>query len=128
MKTFLMLLLGFVAVSATLSGLLLLASPNGAVLQLSTDLLRNTPFHNYAIPGLILFLVVGGAHLYAIMQNLMQTANRYNWSMAAGCIIIGWVVVQIMLIGATHWLQLLYLVVGVLIFFIAYQLKGKWAV
>ncbi|MBX7108165.1 MAG: hypothetical protein K1X61_05900 [Chitinophagales bacterium] len=128
MKTFLNLLLGFVAMSATFSGLLLIIHPDGSTLNLSTSLLSGTPFNDFSIPGLILSVVVGGTHLAAIVQNMKHATSRYNWSMAAGIVLAGWIIVQLLLIGETHWLQLLYLVIGALTIFASYQLKGKWAV
>lgn len=128
MKTFLNLLLGFVAMSSTFSGLLLIMQPDGSVLNLSTSLLSGTPFPDFSIPGLLLSVVVGGIHLVAIVQNMKHAVSRYNWAMAAGLVLASWIIVQMLLIDAVNWLQFLYLFIGVLTIFISYQLKGKWAV
>ena len=128
MKTFLNLLLGFVAMSSTFSGLLLILQPDGSVLNLSTSLLAGTPFHDFSIPGLLLSVVVGGIHLVAIVQNMKHAASRYTWAMAAGIVLAGWIIIQMLLIHALNWLQFLYLFIGALTIFTSYQLKGKWAV
>lgn len=128
MKTFLNLLLGFVAMSSTFSGLLLIMQSDGSVLNLSTSLLSGTPFPDFSIPGLLLSVVVGGIHLVAIVQNMKHAVSRYNWAMAAGLVLASWIIVQMLLIDAVNWLQFLYLFIGVLTIFISYQLKGKWAV
>ncbi|MEP7129378.1 MAG: hypothetical protein ABI729_10940 [Chitinophagales bacterium] len=128
MKTFLHLLLGFVAMSSAFSGVLLLLHPDGSTLNLSTELLNGTPFNDFFIPGLILSVVVGGTHLAAIVQNMKHATTQYTWAMAAGITLSGWIIFQMLLIGSEQWLQLFYLVIGILTIFISYHLKGKWAV
>jgi uncharacterized membrane protein len=80
------------------------------------------------IPGILLTLIVGGINLIAVLFNMQRYSNRYNWAMAGGFIISLWILVQLLLIHAVHWLHFIYLGIGVLIILISYQLKGKWAV
>lgn len=128
MRILLFLLIAFVALSSIPSGLMLVANPDGEIMGLSIDLLKATPFKNFLIPGLCLTLLVGGTNLVAVLFNLQRKPNRYNWAMAGGVMITGWIVVQMFLISVFHWLQFFYLGAGVLIVLLAYQLKGKWAV
>ena len=128
MKTLLFILITFIAASAILSGLLMMSSPYGEILNLPLSLLEGTPFKDYLIPGLLLTTIVGGTNLLAILYNLQRHANRYNWAMASGIVISGWIITQMILIGTLHWLHFIYLGAGLLIVLIAYQLKGKWAV
>ena len=51
------LLLVFNGVGALIGGWLLITQPDGSALKLSLDLLKHTPFHNFLIPGIILFVV-----------------------------------------------------------------------
>lgn len=128
MKTLLFLLVSFIAVTSTLSGLLMISKPDGSILNLPLSLLEGTVFKNFLLPGILLTVLVGGANLLAVFYNLQRHPNRYNWAMAGGIMISGWIIVQMILIHAAHWLHFIYLGIGLLIILIAYQLKGKWAV
>lgn len=128
MKTLLFILVSFIAVTATLSGLLMISNPGGGILNVSLSLLEGTPFKDFLIPGILLTTMVGGVNLLAVFYNMQRHANRYNWAMAGGIMITGWIIVQMIIIHAAHWLHFIYLGIGLLIILIAYQLKGKWAV
>ncbi len=128
MKTLLLVLVSFIAITATISGLLMIAGPDGAVFNLPTSILRDTPFNNFLVPGIILTTLVGGVNLVAVITNLLSGPTRYNWAMAGGAMICGWIIVQLILLQAALWLHFLYLGTGLLIILIGYQLKGKWAV
>ncbi len=127
MKLLLFILVSFIAVTSTLSGLLMVSKPDGGILNLQLSLLDGTPFKDFLIPGILLTTIVGGVNLLALFYNMQRHANRYNWAMAGGIMISGWIIVQMILIHAAHWLHFLYLGIGVLIILLAYQLKGKWA-
>jgi hypothetical protein len=128
MKVLLFILVCFIALTSTLSGLLMVIRPDGGILNLPVSLLGGTPFKDFLIPGILLTLLVGGVNLLAIFHNLKRHKNRYDWALAGGVMICGWIIAQMILIRAFHWLHIIYLVIGILIILIAYQCKGKWAV
>jgi hypothetical protein len=64
----------------------------------------------------------------AVIRNMQTHPLRYNWSIAGAVILMGWVVVQMLLIAELHWLQFLYLGIGLMMLLLSWQLKGKWAV
>lgn len=128
MKSLLFILVAFIAVTSTLSGLLMISNPDGDILNLSPAVLNGTPFKNFIVPGILLTAIVGSVNLLAVFFNMQRHPKRYNWSMAGGIMISGWIIVQMLLIQAVHWLHFLYLSIGILIILIAWQLKGKWTV
>ena len=125
MKSFLFLLVTFIAITSTLSGLLMINNPGGEILNLPTTILNGTPFKNFLVPGILLTAIVGSVNLLAIFYSIQRQPKLYDWSMAGGVVITGWIIVQMLLIQAVHWLNFLYLGIGILIILIAYQLKGK---
>jgi hypothetical protein len=128
MKLFLFILVAFVALTATFSGLIIISNPaDGGMIHLQQDMLANTPFKSFLVPGIILTVLVGGVNMVAVALNIRRHPGRYNWAMAGGVMITGWIVVQMILLNAFSWLQLVYLGAGLLIILTAYQLKGKWA-
>jgi hypothetical protein len=128
MKTLLFIMVSFIAVTATLSGLLMISKPDGSILNLPLGLLEGTPFKNFLLPGILLTVLAGGTNLLAVFYNMQRHPNRYNWALAGGIMISGWIIVQMIILHAAHWLHFVYLGIGLLIILIAYQLKGKWAV
>lgn len=128
MKSLLFILVSFIALTAILSGLVMISNPDGGILNLPLNLLHDTPFKDYKLPGILLTVFVGGINLAAVFLNLQRHPLKYSWSIAGGAVITGWIITQMILIGVFHWLHALYLVLGILIILIAYQLKGKWVV
>jgi len=127
MKTILFILVSFIAFSAFVSGLVMISDPEGVILDMPISLLENTPFHNYMLPGILLTTMVGGVNLIAVFFNMRRHPVRYNWAIAGGFMISGWILLQLLLIHAANWFHFICLGMGVLIILIAYQLKGKWA-
>jgi hypothetical protein len=127
MKTLLFILISFVGITAFICGLMMISRPDGTTLGLSVDMLNNTFFNSFFLPGLFL-TAVGLVNLIAVFFNIKRHAQRYNWAIASGILMIGWIVVQKILINDSSLLQYLYLSIGMLILLVAYQLKGKWAV
>ncbi len=128
MKMLLFLLLCFVGLTAAVSGIIMISRPDGSLLELPLLLLQGTPFKNYLVPGIVLAITVGGVNLFGAAYLVMRLPKQYNISMTGGAIVVVYVIMQYFFIQAFSWLQLVYIVAGVLIILIAYQLKGKWAV
>ncbi len=126
MKSLLFILVSIIAVTSILSGLFMISRPDGSILNLPLSLLEGTSFTSFLVPGILLTLIVGGVNLLAVFFILQRQSNRYNWALAGGLVICGWIIIQIILIHTAHWLHFLYLGMGLLIILIAYQLKGKW--
>lgn len=127
MKTFQLILISFIAVTSTLSGFMMISYPEGGVMNLDTLLLEGTPFKNFLVPGILLAGLVGASNSIAVYTFIAESPSRYNWSIAGGALISAWIIIQMIMIQSLHWLHLVYLIAGILIMLIAYQLKGKWA-
>lgn len=128
MKKILVFLITFIALTSIVSGIYMVIYPAGTIMNLSIILLEGTPFKDFQIPGLILSIIVGGVNLLALFFMLQKNRYRFNWAMAGGIILVGWIAGQVMLIETLHWLHFIYFGIGVINVLIAYQLNGKWAV
>lgn len=118
-------LLLLVALTALPSGLLLMLYPDGSYFQMSLAMLAGTPFKDYVIPGLVLCLVVGGSALAALVAIFLKRDKARSLALVAGVMQGGWVVVQMLLLGAIFYLQFIYLGVGAAIFVLALLWKDK---
>lgn len=72
--------------------------------------LEGSPFQSYLIPSLFLLIAVGGSMLLATVLWLLGSrvagGRRAPWaSIAAGSILVGWIVAQVAMIGYVSWMQ-----------------------
>ena len=70
-----------------------------------TEWLKGSPFQTYFIPGLILFLCVGNSSLIAAIAVFKTHPVARRISFIGGIIILGWLSVQIAIIGCVSWMQ-----------------------
>jgi hypothetical protein len=128
MKLILFILISILALTATLSGLLLMNAPDGSLLNLPVALLDGTGFKDFMIPGLLLTITVGAVNLLAVFLNIQRHPKRYDWALIGGAMTCGFIIGQMILLHTANWLHLIFMGVGILIILLAYQLKGKWVV
>jgi hypothetical protein len=72
------------------------------------DWLEGTPFDSYVVPSLILLVGVGGGMTVAATALLMRHRRAPEAAMVAGLVLMGWIAVQVLLIGPNgglSWLQ-----------------------
>ncbi len=98
------------------------------------SVLRTTPFADFTVPALLLGFVVGGSALAAAAIAVFgphRIALLEPWrfdavaTAAAGCIMVGWMTVEIAMIGLDIWVQAAYFAVGLLMIGLAGLLQ--WA-
>lgn len=102
---------------------------DGSLMHMPLSWLRYSPFHDYLIPGLILFLVLGvfPAFTFTILiseprlrfaDKINLYKNRYfGWtcSLLIGLALIIWIDVQVFYLGYGSPFQAAYTVIGLLI-------------
>lgn len=118
-------LIGFVAVTALISGPYLIADPSGENIHLQQDTLAGTSFSDFLIPGLILTVLVGlysfVVLLWLLFPRLIPISfigslqARWYAAFGAGVSIAVFIVTQLFLIPYRMFLQPLYLAIGLLI-------------
>lgn len=109
---FMVLLLLLVGISAIFGGANLMAHPDGSSLQLDPLWLKNTPFHNYRVPGIILFFTNGVLPI-AILGGMVTGYRNYPaWISVQGILLSGWILVQVVLIRTIIGLHLFLFVAG----------------
>jgi len=103
-----------IGIGAVPCGLLLIIDPSGNKMGLPPELLSDSPFENYLIPGLLLFSVIGVGNVFSSILSLRRNKYSGYTGMLFGLALIVWIIVQIMLIGLVSWLQPFCLVLGIL--------------
>ena len=103
----------FVGATAAISGLMLIVSPSGSLLEAPVEMLKGSPFTNFLLPGVILFLVNGIGQLVASAYTLRRKPRAALIGAAFGLGLMIWIFIQVNMIGGGHILQYGYFFIGV---------------
>lgn len=90
-------LLFFLGFWALLGGYQLMTNPTGESLQIPLDYLKDTPYEDYLIPGIILFLANGVSSLVIGFSALRKVKNYPFFIMVQGTILLFWLTAQLIL-------------------------------
>lgn len=117
----------FQALSGLGGGFFLITDPTGETLKLPLSFLKNSPFSDYLIPGIILFTVLG---VYPLIVTAGLWKRKYwGWigSLLLGVALLIWIIVEIIIIGyqPNPPLQLIYGILGVVILLMTSLLRVK---
>jgi hypothetical protein len=127
MKKVLVLLTSVVTLTAIAGGFLLIMDPAGSSSHLSTEALRNSPFKDYLMPGILLLALVGGINGIALICQLTRAKGLYGWTIAGATVLLAWTVFQMLIFAETSWLQFFFLFTAGFMILLTWQIKGKWA-
>jgi hypothetical protein len=94
-------LLLFNGISAIYGGGLLMVDPSGGKINLSVQLLKHSPFTDYFIPGLILFIFNGVLSIFCAMAGAMKLPEFPKLIALQGSVLVAWIIIQIALIRTT---------------------------
>jgi hypothetical protein len=106
------ILQAFIGVGAVAGGLALVLDPSGATLGVPPELLEETPFATYLVPGIVLVAVNGLGSLAGAAMSFTRYRNAGEIAMALGAFLIAWILVQVYWMAGFHWLHWLYLSLG----------------
>jgi len=97
LRTTAIILSMFVGLAAIYGGWMLIADPSGQTLQFPLELLNDTPFNDYFIPGLILFIIIG-VYSFLVAIFSMSKFKNYTWLIIInGCLLIGWLTIELIM-------------------------------
>ena len=119
----LLILLAFLGVSSAICGGMLIAAPDGSLMQMPLSNLEHSPFTTFLIPGLVLLFFLGVYPL--VVAYCLWTRPSWRWpealnpfrgmhwawaaSLAAGVIVLIWIVVEMIMLREAvflHWFVL----------------------
>ncbi len=98
----------FLGVSAIAAGQAFVRDPSGGALGMTKDWLDGSPFPDFRIPGLFLAVVIGSANLVSAGALLKRHPLASRLSLATGLLLVAWVAIQTVILGARHWSQLIW--------------------
>ena len=141
-RNVLLFLLGFLGLGALGGGGMLSISPSGQLLGMPLSLLAGSPFHDFLVPGLLLFSVLGVAPCLLVVALLKKPASplaeRFNFSpdmhwawtgsIYVAFALIIWLQMEMMFLNAVNWLHTFYMFLAVAILLVALlpQIRGLY--
>jgi len=85
-------------IGAIYGGFQLITDPSGTKLQLPLSFLEHSPFNNFLIPGIILF-IVNGIFSFVVLATLFLRTKEYPLFISVqGILLAGWITVQILML------------------------------
>lgn len=132
-RNILVVLLFFLGMGAIFGGTVFIISPSGELFGMPLSMLNNSPFKNFLIPGIILFLVLGLAPVVIAIALIKKPVNRvleafnlykdmhwtWTYTIYIAFALIIWIQIQMMIIQAVDWLHTFYMFLAVVIIFVA---------
>jgi hypothetical protein len=104
-------LLAFTAVGALYGGIGLMTTGLG----IPDEWLQSTPFDSWVLPGVALLAIVAAPMTAALIAELRGQPAADRLSLTAGLLLIGWIVVQVVMIQRFNPLQPTMFLIGVAI-------------
>lgn len=118
-------LLFFLSISALPGGAMFILAPDGSLLQMPIQQIEHTIFKNYLIPGLVLFFANGVLSFLIAIAGIKKMKIFPSALTLQGVIVMIWIIVEIVVIKETQFLQLLYAVLGVVLTLLGILLTNK---
>ena len=107
--------LGFLGIGAIVGAIPMIVDPSGGLMHLPPSLLEHTPFRSFLIPALIL-LVSNGLLCAVVFVAAKRRRPGYGMLVAfQGCVITGWITVEVILFRGVVWPHIVYWAVGLVL-------------
>jgi len=99
--------------------------PSGSVIKLPTEILKNSPFPNFFVPGLILFVVLGLGSLFTSILVILKIRGYPFLTIFMGFALSIWISVQMLMIRDVHYLHIIYGLIGIILIILGILLRRK---
>jgi hypothetical protein len=124
-RTVTIFLLIFNGVSALAGGSSLILDPTGKSIGMPVTILSHSPFGNFLIPGILLYVINGlSSILIAIAVIIRMRHSSYLISLQ-GLVSLSWIVIQVILIRSVVLLHYVYGGLAVLLIIAGILLKSR---
>jgi uncharacterized membrane protein len=113
----------FLGITSMVGAVPLIIDPSGKMLSMPMNLLEHSPFSSFLIPGII--LLTGNCLLsFWVLTKVLRKRPRYgDWIALQGCVLAGWITVQIVMIRMVIWAHCVYLTVAAILVFCGWLLR-----
>ena len=121
-------MLVFLGITALFGSVPTMMDPSGASLSMPLSLLEHSPFSSFLIPGVILFCA-NCLLSFLVLASALRKVSGYGWQiMVQGCVLAGWISVQVMMLRSVVWLHYAYWAVALILILCGWLLRNDVAV
>jgi len=117
MRIVIIVLLLAVAINALAAGYSFITDPSGSGVKTSVEILRFSPFHDFFIPGLVLFCVNGLMNVFAAICLVSGWRHAYLFVMIQGLLLTGWIIIQVVMLYQFNVLHAVFAALGMFLVF-----------
>lgn len=114
-----------VAIGALRSGLLMIIDPSGIKAGMVAVILKNSPFDDFLIPGIFLFVINGLGNLTGAILSFAKKKIAGTIGMVLGLMLVIWISAQVYWIGLSHILQPVFFVIGIIVVVLRFSIYRK---
>ena len=108
----------FIGIGGVVSGAMLIADARGGI-GMGLGVLEGSPFKDFVIPGMILLVAVGAFPLVVAGAAIARAPWAALGHVAVSAVLLGWIVVELLLLGYLGFLQPAVVVYGVVMLSLA---------
>ncbi len=101
----------FVAIGGMAGGLAAILNPQ-APMGAPVEMLKNSPFTNFLIPGIILFTIIGLGNVISAITILLKSRFQGYISSVFSWALVIWIVIQCIMIRSIVFLHVLFFIIG----------------
>ncbi|MFZ5354068.1 MAG: hypothetical protein ACOZCL_15290 [Bacillota bacterium] len=98
----------FLGIGGMAGGLAAITDPIKPLGISAAETLKNSPFDNFLIPGILLFTVIGLGNLFGAVMFRFKTKYQAYISGVLACGLMIWIIVQCIMILAIHALHIIF--------------------
>jgi uncharacterized membrane protein len=113
----------FLGITSLVGAVPLIVDPSGKMLSMPLSLLRHSPFSSFLIPGIILLSANCLLSFWVLAKVIRKTSRYGRWIALQGCVLAGWIVVQIVMIRTVIWAHHVYLLVAAVLILCGWLLR-----
>lgn len=117
--------LSFLGLSSLAGAIPMIVDPSGRALNLPLSLLLHSPFRSYLIPGIILLVSCGLLALWVLWLTMMGKPRYGLWAAFQGCVLLGWLVVECLMLRLVVWPHYLYGAVALVLVLSGFALRRE---
>ena len=108
----------FIGIGAVAAGIGFILKPDGSNLGMSVELLGESPFEDFLIPGIVLLSINGLGSMLGGLLSFRRHQYAGKVTVILGVAMVIWISMQVYWIGLISWMQPAYFVLGVIEFFL----------
>jgi len=117
--------LAFLAIGATWGAVLLIGNPSGSPMEIPVSVLQYSPFHSFLIPGILLLLSSGVLGTVVFFIVLRRGRGYGLWTAFQGCVLFGWISIEVVMLRTIVWLHYVYWGLGLLLIACGWALRRQ---